>query len=284
VAGLAPEFVRDNLKIEATLLPDAGGTGRVYRVPLPDPRPGKNVTIEIRYQLPTSRSDIGETTYPVPALANAVFTGPLRWEFTVPHGTIPLLVSGAIPEFHWRWRVWGLTPAPLRSDKELEKWFGAGEEHSLGEDLGNNAGETITVRQLVLEPITICRFPRNGFILVCSVLIFIAALTLIRLPFVVLAPVLAVLSSLVGINAILFPHVCAQIAGACQPGLAALAICLAMQKLIRSYYRHRVNHLPGFARIHLESLGSASPIPPSTRNRPAGLGSGSASPVAQAGG
>lgn len=283
--GSTPEFLRDGQKIlDVTPISDPGGTHRAFRIPLPDPSVTKSATFEIRYQLPTVHSEIGETAYPPPLLSNSVFVGPIRWQVTVPQGTIPFLVSGATPEFHWRWRIWGLAPVPARSSSELEKWFQAGDEIPTGEESVSAQGESITARQIVPASVSVYRFPRTGFAILCSVVLFFLTLTLSRLPISVVGPVIAVLCGIVGISAVLLPHIAAQVAGACQAGLVGATVVLMIQAGIRSYYHHRINHLPGFARIHPVSLGSVSPLPPSTRNRPANVGSVSAAPVAPAGG
>ena len=54
LTGPTPEFLRDGLKIEAVPGTEADGE-RLFRVPLPEPRPGRTAIVEVRYQLPASR-------------------------------------------------------------------------------------------------------------------------------------------------------------------------------------------------------------------------------------
>ena len=270
IAGSTPEFLLDGSKIsDAAQISDDLGTDRTFRIRLPDNGSGKSLTVDVIYQLPTVRDEMGEVVYSPPLLSNAAFASPTHWQITVPQGAIPLLTSGAIPEFHWRWHLSGFVPE-------------ANEPSS--EESGNIRGDTVAARQTAPAQITIYRFPRAGFVAVCSVVLFFAILVLLSLPVGAVGPVLAVFSSLVGIAAILAPHATAQIAGACQPGIAAAVALLLILAAIRSYRRHRATYLPGFARIPIAPSGPAVPLPSSARNRPSGVGSAAAAPVAPAGG
>ena len=125
LAGPTPEFLRDGLKIEAVPGTDADGE-RMFRVPLPEPRPGRTTIVEVRYQLPAGRGR--EYAYQPPRLPSAAFVGALRWQVTVPPGFVPLLIDGASPEMGWRWRGGGVAPVAAGSPEELEQWLRAGEE------------------------------------------------------------------------------------------------------------------------------------------------------------
>src|SRR5262249_31353473 len=132
LAGPNPEFFRDDEKVEAIPVPDAGGSDRGFRIPLPEPRPERTTVIEVRYQLPAGRWAVGDSTYQPPALPGATFVGPVRWQVTVPSGSVPLLSSGASAELHWRWRG-GLLAASGMGNDELDRWFRAGGEAAGGE-------------------------------------------------------------------------------------------------------------------------------------------------------
>jgi hypothetical protein len=274
VGGSTPEFLGDGLKIaDAQLIPGSSGSERVYRIPV-DAFTGRNFTLEVRYQIPAERGDIGESVYIPVQISNAAFASPIRWQIAVPQGMIPLLARGAVPEFHWRLLAGGLLPVPVRSS----------DDDYYSDESNISLGDSVTARQASPAPIVIYRFPRNGFVILCSVAFFLAFLSLTRLPISVIGPLVALLSLLIGISAIILPHVTAQIAGACQPGLALAIVVLLTLAAVRSYYRHRASHLPGFARVPASPSGVAAPLPSSTRSRPSGVGSVSAAPVAPAGG
>lgn len=267
------EFLADGLRIaDITPIADIPGKNRVFRVHL-DTFVGKSVLLEVRYQLPVDRGEIGEEVYIPAQISNASYATPIRWLITVPHGMIPLLTSGATPEFHWRLLTGGLVPVPVRSSED---------DHFVGESI-NTQGDSVTTRQAIPAPIIIYRFPRNGFVMLCSVVFLFTFLVLTRLTLAAIGPTVAILGLLTGIAAILFPHAAAQVAGACQPGLALALVVLLSQAAIRSYYRHRANHLPGFARTPIEPSGPKLPLPSSTRGKPSGTGSALATPVAPTG-
>ena len=126
LAGANPEFRLDGMKVNATPLPDTGGVERAFRVPLP--APGKPVAVEVRYQVPAMQGRTGEAVYLPPILPVAAFTGPVRWQVTLPTGALPLLTAGGTAEFRWRLSATGVAPLPLAASESLERWFQTGEE------------------------------------------------------------------------------------------------------------------------------------------------------------
>jgi hypothetical protein len=270
IAGTNPEFLLDGSKVmDVTIVKENQGTDREFRIRLPGLYPGKSLTVEILYQLPTSWDELRQVVYSPPLLANASYASPARWQITVPSGTVPLLTTGAIPEFHWHWGVLGF--APIANEQS-------------NDEPPNVKGDVVTARQLTPGPIAVYRFAHIPFVVVCSVLLFAVIFLLPRLPVGALGLVIAVLGCVAGILALLLPHAAAQVAGASQPGVAfAIAVLLGLAA-IRSYYRHRITHLPGFTRMPIEPSGTSAPVPSSARNRPSGIGSAGAVPVAPAGG
>jgi hypothetical protein len=245
LAGPNPEFLRDGLKVDAVPVPE-GGPGRSFRVPLPEAKPGAAVVIEVRYQLPAARQT-GEAVYHPPLLPAAAFTGPVRWQITVPGTSVPLLTGGAAPEFRWRLRPTGLTPAPAAAADELDRWFRGGDEAAGGSG-PDAAGEAVTARQVRPAAVTVYRAPRVALVIACSVTAFVVVLVLWRLPGAIVGPAVAVVAGGLGVAAVLVPHAAAQAAGACQPGLAAALVALVVVAVARASYRRRVTRLPGFSR------------------------------------
>jgi hypothetical protein len=278
LAGPNPEFRLDGLKVNATPVPDAGGVERAFRIPLP--APGKAVAVEVRYQLPAAPGRVAEAVYLPPLLPTAAFTGPVRWQVTLPTGAVPLLTGGGTAEFRWRLGTTGLAPLPLAPAEGMERWFQTGEE-----PIGEANAEAITARQASPGPVRLYRVPRTGFVILCSVVVFILVLVLSRLPGWAVGPVVAVVGGAVGVAAVMLPHPAAHVAGAAQPGLAGAALVLLGLALARLSYRRRVTRLPGFARsLPAEPAADAPVIPSSTRKRPAVVGSSGAAPVTPAGG
>ncbi len=172
-------------------------------------------------------------------------------------------------------------PRPLGSSDELEQWLRTGDEPAGGDD-----SDSLTARQTTPAALTVYSVPRVGFVILCSVAVFVLLLVLTRLPVAAVGPVVAALAGAFGVAAAFFPQPAAQVAGACQPGLLGFAGVLLVQLAVRSYYRRRTTYLPGFSRSLPEPSAPAAPVPvPSTaRNRPAVVGSSGAAPVAPEGG
>ena len=271
LTGASPEFYQDGVRI-ANVASVLDSTERAFRVPL-EPKTGKSV-LEIRYQLPPAPEAIGEQVCSPPTLPNATFAKPIHWRVTVSSGVIPLLTGGAVPEFHWQLRLFGFAPAPNRSVDSSDE---SNAEDPLYSD------ESLTARQPALAPVMLHRFSRVGFMVLCSVVAFFTTLIVSRMPVTAMAAAITALGLLIALGAILAPHPTAQAAGACQPGLAAAFLVLALLLAIKWYYRHRVTYLPSFARVHIEPSSAAIPQPASTRSRPSAVGSLGAAPVAPGG-
>ena len=278
-AGFTPEFLRDGQKFDAIPIPDASNSDRVYRVPLPEARPGRTIAIEVRYQLPAHTR---ETTYLPPLLPAIAFAGPVRWQVTVPAGSVPLLASGATAEFRWRFRPTGFLPTPAGTD--LDRWFRLGGEPGNGED-STSSTETISARQASPAAIKVYRVNRTGFVIICSVAAFLVVLVVTRLHAATLGSVAALLAGVLGTAVVFVPHVAAQVAGACQFGLVAVLGVFVFSGIGRWYYRRRAMRVPGFSRTRPEPSAVAVPLPSAARNRPTATGTGSGvPPVAQVGG
>jgi hypothetical protein len=274
LAGSSPEFLRDDQRIDATPILEGDGT-RAFRIPLPEARPGRTSLIEIRYQLPASRD--GDTVYRPPLLPPAAFAGPVRWSVTLPTGWLPLLTAGATPETRWRWRGGVAGPRALGSTDELTHWLMTGEEPAGRED---SADETITARQALPGALSVHRVPRVAFTILCSVVAFAIGIGILRLSLSMTGVVLALGTGAIGIAATLWPQPMALAAGACQPGVFVVLVVYVFLLAVRSYHRHRVMNLPGFARTALESAATPIPVkgPSTARNRPATVGSSGAAP------
>jgi len=282
--GAPPEFFRDGQKVLAPAVIDADGI-IAYRVPLPEPRPGRSTLIEVRYQLPPGSGSI--TDYFPPRLRAAAFGGPLRWHVTLPPGSVPLLSAGATAETRWQWHNGLVGPGAVGSGEEWEQWMRTGEEPR---GANANGSATLTAHQTTPGLLTLYRVPRAALTIICSTIVFMVCLVLTRFSAGTVGAAVAIFAGLIGVAAVFRPQTVAQVMAASQMGLFAILLVVAVQLAVRGYYLHRVTHLPGFSRGRPELAPTPTPVPgsakiPSTsRNRPVSVGSSGAGPIAPAGG
>jgi hypothetical protein len=238
-------------KVTADTVADpAGGSDRVVTVKLPAAKPGRTVVLEVRYQLAAGRPGDG-ALYPAPR-PRAAFSGPVRWQITVPSGSVPLILGdGLAAEQRWRLRSGMFVPGPAASTEELDRWFRTGTEP---EGDGSGAAESVVVRQSGSGAVRVYHVPMVGLAVGCSVAVLLLGLVVSRLPGSVGGPAVALLAGAAAVGAVLFPQPAGQIAGAAQPGFAALLLVLAVQVAARWHYHRRVTHLPGFTRTRPEPV------------------------------
>jgi hypothetical protein len=236
----------------------------IVRVPLPEPR-AEPVELEVRYKSTADRTGV-EPLVP-PRIRGAAFDGPVRWRVALPGGTVPLLTDGGAAEQRWLFRSGAVVPVAGSSDAALDRWFETGSDPN-----DQRAGETgqLVVRQATPEPLRVVAVTRSWLLVVCSLSVFLLGLIVSRLPGMIAGPLVALLGGAAAAAAVLYPQPAAQVAGAAEPGLAALVLVLGGLAVGRWYYHRRVVHLPGFARVRPDrsipsSAGSASP---SVRQRP----------------
>ena len=262
LAGDPPAFLLDGRKVEATPVP---GT-RAVRVPLPEAKVGRAVVLEVRYRLAAGRGVAG--AWLAPPVPKAT-TGPVRWQVTVPGGNVPLVSGGGRAEQRWAARSLLFAPAPT-SAESLERWF----QTDADADDGAGPPEAAVVRADGPGAVHVFCVPRVGLVVAASVGVLVVGLILSRLPGGAAGPAVAVLGGAAAIGAVLYPQPAGQIAGAAEPGAAALAVVLAVRAAARWYYRRRVTHLPGFTRTRVEP---PTPLPAaaggSARARPSRFGS-----------
>jgi hypothetical protein len=286
LAGSTPEVLLDGRTVGVAPTADpADPAARVFRVPLPETRPGRAPTavLEVRYQLPANRGPWGDVLYLPPRLPAAAFAEPVRWHVTGPPGTLPLLTGAAWADQRWRWRNGLYAPVAGETADELDRWFRDGAEVN---DSATVAAEVLAARQPNAGPLRVCHVPRAGLILVCSVLVFLVELLLTRLPRRWVPPALTVLGGLVAAGAVLYPQPAAQAVGAAEPGQAAAVLAFAVMLAVRWYHRHRVTHLPGFTRTRPlpdPSAGTVVPALPAPSGRSRPLANGSTGTAAAAG-
>lgn len=241
----------------------------LLRIPLP-PLRAEPVELEVRYRRGAAAAR-GETLRP-PHLDRAAYDGPVRWQVVSSSDMVPFLTDGGAAEQRWRFRAGAIVPVPASSEVALDRWFDADKDPgggSLGED------EELVVRQATPQPIRVAAMPRLGWLLGCSLSVFVLGLLAVRLPTPVSGPVVALLGGAAAVAAVLVPQPAAQFAGAAQPGLLALLLVISGIAMGRWYYRRRAAHLPGFAPLRADRGVPHHPEanPPAAQPRPVPAGS-----------
>lgn len=271
----APTILLDGKKVDQPAEP-AGD--RVFRVPLPEAKPGRTATLDIRYQLPTGRRSISDAIYVPPVLLATAYTGPVRWQVTVPPGFLPVVTGSAGQiEQRWRWRLGMIAPAAAVTDEELDRWFRAGGpaegEADEGWEVGD--GEPVILRTAGVESVRVGRVPHLGFVVACTLTALVLGLVLMRLPVAAAGVLVVVLAAVVAVATVLFPQPVGITIAAAEPGLVAFLVVFGFQTAIRWRHRRRVSRLPGFSRARVESavVPPASAGVSSTRSRPSQNGS-----------
>jgi hypothetical protein len=224
---------------------------RVIRIPLPEPKPGRTLAVEVRYALPSA--PMGEkATYSAPEPV-ASFTGPVRWQIVGPVGSVPLLAGRERSEQRWQPRLGLILPTPAATE-DLEKWFLTG----TADGASSGGTESAVLRVAAPTSVSFVHLPRIAFLIGCSVAVLFIGLVLSRFPGWLAGPIVAVLAGAIAIAATLYPQPAAQFAAAAEPGFAALLLVLAFQAAARRYHRQRVTYLPGFARTGPSPTASGS--------------------------
>lgn len=275
LAGPNPEFLRDGQRLEPVAL-SATDDERAFRVPLPASRPGATAVLEVRYQLPVARGPAGDVVYRPPVLPGVAFVGPVQWHAVGSHGQVPLIATGASPEFRWRLSPTGLVPRAPGSVEALESWFRTGDD---AVDDSDAPGEVFAARQVVPGPVRVFQVTHIGMLGACSGAAFVLSLLLWRLPGAVFGLGLAVVSGAAVVAAVLYPHPAAQVVGAAQPGLVLAGAAVAVASTARWLHHRRVSHSPGFSRTSPEPSAQRAVLPSSSRNRSNSEGTASFDPA-----
>ncbi len=273
-SGVVPDVTVDGKRADPALA-NAGEPGgpRLVRVPVPEPRAGRSVLLDVRYALPPLRpSLLGEIAVVPPRLPGAAFRSPTRWQVVIPHDSVPIYLGRELqPDVRWGWRRGMPAPLAAASTEELDHWVADGTDPDAdGEPTASGpSGDALTARQPVPGPVRVYRFGRVKFAAVCSLAVLALGLAASRLRPGLVGPVLGLAGVAAAILAAGWPQPAAQAAAAALPGVVGLAAVLAGLAALRWYYRRRVAYLPGFTRDGAAPSGSAQALPPAqTGSRP----------------
>jgi hypothetical protein len=270
--GVAADVSVDGKRVDPASLSEGP---RVVRVPVPEPRAGRSVLLDVRYLLPAARAGVlGELTLPPPRLAGATFRSPARWQVVLPSSVVPLAPGRDLRhDVHWGMRRGLPAPVAAATTEELDQWMADGTDPDAdGEPTaaGAPSGDALTASQPVLGPVKLYRFGRPRFAAVCSLVVLALGLAVSRLRPALIGPVLGVVGVVAAVLAAGWPQPAAQAAAAALPGVIGLAVVLGGLAAVRWYYRRQVTHLPGFTRVPTAAPPSAPAIPAGARSSPPG--------------
>ena len=235
-----------------------GDASRTTRMALPAWRDRLQALVEIRYQLPSGRSegasDLVAVWHP-PSLSARVAIAAVRWQVAIPSNSVPLALGASTFEERWALRNGMAQPLAAHSTADLEKWIASGREPDGSETASGweMADTGVTARQNRLAPLRVAVVPRPVFFAVVSLLVLAVGLLLSRLPKRAVGVLLSLIASGAVVVGVMWPQPSGQILAASQPGLALLALILGMQRFLQWRYRRRLARMPGFARLRAES-------------------------------
>ncbi len=237
--------------------PSEGSSGRVIRVPLPVWRERQKLLIDLKYTLPGAASEGwggAMTRWQPPRPRGRVAVAAVRWQMALPGRAIPLLLGDAVCEDRWTIRDAYAQPVPAYGTQDLDQWIADGQESKGDGSSGwEMSGAGLTVRPAGLAPLVIMVIPRAAWFMAISLIVLIGGLLVSRLPRRAAGILLAPLGAGAVIAFFIWPQPAGQALMAAQPGLAILALVLALQRFVQWRYRRRLARMPGFSRIHTES-------------------------------
>jgi hypothetical protein len=227
---------------------------KLARVPVPALFEQKSSVFELIYQTAPRHGGIWSTTSQLqpPLLQGTVGRAPVRWQVTLPSSWLALDTdSGFRSEQSWSLRRGLLTPQPIESSADLQRWL-------LGPDLA--AGETekeskptssLTGWRTEFEPFRLVWLPRQIWLLFCSLSFLILGLgvyflVMRRSLFWLLVLPLGLATAFVALT---WPGLLADVIYGCEPGFAVLVLILGVQWLLHRRYRRKLMFMPGFSRI-----------------------------------
>ncbi|HVK09341.1 MAG TPA: hypothetical protein VM597_11240 [Gemmataceae bacterium] len=274
--GVSADVSVDGKRVEVAPL---STEPRVVRVPVPEPRVGRPLLLDVRHLLPANRPGVfGDVTLTPPRLPGATFRTPARWQVILPTGAVPLTFGRDLqPEVRWGVRRGMPAPVASASTEDLDQWMADGTDPDAdGEPTaaGAPSGDALTAVQPVLGSVKLYRFSRVRFAAVCSLAALVLGLAVSRLRPALIGPALGVVGVAAAVLAAGWPQPAAQVAAAALPGVVGLVAVLGGLAAVRWYYRRQVTHLPGFTRAPVAPAPSTPGSSPPAGPRSSQTGSG----------
>jgi hypothetical protein len=261
--------------------------GRIARLPIPADFARKPLVLELSYQvLPGRTADSGllQTTLVPPVLRSDVGRFPARFQVHLPANWVPLYREGGLSsEQRWGWRGWLLGPLPALSSADLERWFFSGFESRFGRpaeadeataETDDTDPATLVCSRPGLAPLRLNHFPQQVWLLLCSLAVLAAGLSVYlllvafarrapaegtpsgsgtvpagRLPRALFWPLAVCMGLAIVLASLYWPGILGPVLYGAEPGVLVLAVCLVVQWTLHQRYRRQVVFLPGFARM-----------------------------------
>jgi hypothetical protein len=241
---------------KADPVPDAGG----WRVPLPDPRDGRPLLLDVAFNRPGGT--LGPVRVHPPRVRDADGRGPVRWHLRPTAGEVLLAGPGLAADLRWGWRGAGFGPVAPAGEAELEHWLDTGVEP----DPPTDGGAAVVGRQPGLGAVGVLAVPRPVWLAGCSLAaVGLGLLLVARVPPARAGWAVAAGGAGLAVCGAVYPQPTSEALAAAQPGLAGLAVLLAVRAGGRAVAGWRADHLPGFTRTVPE---------PTTVSRPPSAGGG----------
>jgi hypothetical protein len=252
-----PEIFVDGRRTEALLLnPTETSENKLFRIMIPETKAGKpNSLVDVRIAQPPGRPPRGEVAFPTPRLLNAVNKSWPRRQWFLSSSLVPLSrAQEGFAEQRWSMQRGWLAPTGSITPAEADQWIAGNAEAESDTSEGNWAGlatwptDTLTTRQANLTPVRLVLIPRAVWFACLSLPVLVFGVVARRLRRGVLGLLFVGFAGLATLGAVWEPQVAAQVVLGVQPGLLVVAVGYAVAYLLRVYYRHRVQNLPGFTR------------------------------------
>jgi hypothetical protein len=246
--------------------------------------------LEIRYKIVSSDGKENGTLRSIlrpPAIKQAEFLGPVRWEVAFPQSWISFFQGGGLLlDQRWVWQGGMFTPVPAMSRAELDRWLtgSAGSSTGIASRQASEVSEasevfgepSLVCQQVSPQPLVLLHVSRQMWLLACSLVFLVVGLVTIvsSLPRVLLWAMVAVVGLAGAAIGIYWPGLLTALIYGCEPGIAVLAFILAIQWMLHERYRRRVVFLPGFTRVKQGTsvlragTGDRSRLEPSTVDAP----------------
>lgn len=253
-------------------------TGRLVRLRVEPELHRKPVVLDIAYQNEPVLG-VGKASQAMlrpPILPRALSVGRTRWLIELPADSLPLAVDlGFAWEQQWRIVGWLAAPGPAINSSDMEQWS-AGPDAAAGSDVFK---PSLVGWQTGLGPVQIVHFPRQLWLIVCSLATLIAGFVLFLLrPSRLVFWCAAVTGTLaVALVSLVRPDMLPSLIYGCEPGLFVLSLVLAGHWMFQQRYRRQMVFMPAFTRLKggtsIVHNGSNRAREPSTVDEPPRPGS-----------
>ncbi|MFQ3649023.1 MAG: hypothetical protein SNJ75_01725 [Gemmataceae bacterium] len=233
--------------------------GRLVRLKLAPELLREGAILECTYQLSleSSQANLLATPLALPRIRDENLDFPTRWQIQIPDNRLVLRpeLGGPAPRV-WKRSGWLFLPALQVSSAELEQWLTDGPVVAAELEAEQDTTTSVLLWRGAESNLTLSLVPRQGWLLVCSAVLVLLMLFLMRLvwgnpeghtsPW--FWPVLLALLSLALVIGVFLPHLGLQILYGIQPALVVLALLVPIGWALAERKRRQVVFLANFRR------------------------------------